>query len=199
MLVDLAPAQVGVGGNARHSPWVDDEGDEVLVLYVDVANQEVERSLGCTVRRDGVRDVLGGADGADDRRDGHELGVVALLEERKNGLEETDDAGGVDVDVLEEVSGVQLGDADERRDLEDARVGDDDIELGDPLGDQALDSGLGVRVGGALDLDDDQLAARSLGQVVELLRLGRCRVADRGDDGGVRARQVLGDEALADA
>ena len=180
-------------------PWVESDSDQVLVLDVDTTKDEVESGFGSAVRADGPRNVLGAGDGGDTRRDDGELGLLRSLQQRQDSLEEPDGAVDVDVDMLDQVGGFGLGDLEEGLGLEDAGIGDDDVEVGDAL---VLDGGDGVccvGLGGAVDLDCDELGALSLGDVDKVFSVFASRVASSSYDGRVGSRQVLFNEATAKA
>jgi hypothetical protein len=79
---------------------VNGEGDEILVFEVDTSSQEVDCCLGSTVGRNSKGNVLHISDSSDSRGNDHESRVRAFLKKRQDSLEETDDAGCVDVEML---------------------------------------------------------------------------------------------------
>ena len=178
---------------------MESNGDEILVLDVNATENEVESSLGGAVGADGPRNVLGTGDGGDTRRDDSKLGLLRSLQQRQDSLEEPDGAVDVDVDVLDQVGGLGHGDFKEGLRLEDAGIGDDHVKVSDAL---VLDGGDGVcciGLGGAVDLDCDELGALSLGDVDKVFGVLASRVASSGHDGGVGSGQVLLDKAAAKA
>ena len=179
-------------------PRVEGDGDEVLVLDVNATEDEVEGGLGGTVGADGPRNVLGAGDGGNARGDDGELGLFCGLQQRQDGLEEPDGTVDVDVDVLGQVGGLGLGDLEEGFGLEDAGVGDDNVEVGDALVLDACDGIRCVGLGGAVDLDCDELRALSLGDVDKVFGVLARRVTSSGHDGGVGPGEVLLDKATAE-
>ena len=180
-------------------PWVESDGDEILVLDVNATEDEVEGGLGSAVGADGPRNVLGAGDGSDTRRDDGEFGLLRSLQQWQNSLEEPDWTVDVDIDVLDQVGGLGHGNLKEGLRLEDAGIGDDHVEVGDAL---VLDGGDGVccvGLGSAVDLDCDELGALSLGDVDEIFGVLAIGVTSSSDDGGVGSGQVLFDEAAAKA
>ena len=178
---------------------MESDGDEILVLDVNATEDEVEGGLGSAVGADGPRNVLGAGDGSDTRRDDGELGLLCSLQQRQDSLEEPDGAVDVDVDVLDQVGGLGHGDLKEGLRLEDTGIGDDHVKMSDAL---VLDGGDGVccvGLGGAVDLDCDELGALSLGDVDEVFGVLAIGVASSGHDGGVGSGQVLFDKATAKA
>lgn len=178
---------------------MESDGDEILVLNVNATEDEVESGLGGAVGADSPRNVLGASDGGDTRRDDGEFGLLRSLQQRQDGLEEPDGTVDVDVDVLDQVGGFGLGDLKEGLRLEDAGIGDDYIKVGNAL---VLDRGDGVccvGLGGAVDLDCDELGAFSLGDVDKVFGVLTSRVTSSGHDGGVGSGQVLFDKAAAKA
>ena len=87
-----------------------------------------------------------------------------------------------------------------RRNLRNLRFGgdivvscvcDDDVEVGHSLVFEGGDGGETVGVGAAFDLDDDEVGARSFGDVVKGFGFFAGRVAHSGDSGG-RTRSNVG-------
>lgn len=114
-------------------------------------------------------------------------------------MEKPDGTGGVDVDVLEEIAGLHLGNFDEGGRLEDAGIGNHDVEVCDTLRSDGFDGFEGVGFRGALDLDNDDFAALGCGNLGQRLGFRGVWAANSGDDNGVGTAEVLLDEAAADA
>lgn len=81
----------------------------------------------------------------------------------------------------------------------DAGVGDDDIELGDTLCLELLDSVHGVSRRSVFNLDQYDLAALGRRQRSQLLSGSALDVADRTDDSVVWPGEILFDESLSES
>jgi len=178
---------------------VERDGDELWVLDVDATEDEVERGLGGTVRADGPGDVLGAGDGGHAGGDDRELGLLGGLQQGKNGLEQPDGTVEVDIDVLGHVGRLDLGDLDESLGFKDTGIRDHNIEVGDALVLDGRDGVCGVALGGAVDLNEDELAGIGLADVGEMLSVFAIRIASSSHDGGVWPGEVLFDEATSKA
>ena len=111
-------------------------------------------------------------------------------------LEEEQRAHSVDVNMFEEISGLDLRCGCEAG---HARVGDDYVERVDAiLGFERRDGSLGVVLVGALNLDDDELAVGADGEGREGFAGFVFGVAHAGDDEVVGLREVVRDKTAAD-
>ena len=153
----------------------------------------VERHLGCPVHRVGEVPGRHLAQASRRRAERHELGCLGLQKQRADGLEELNHAEHVHLEVLEQVGDLHFVHRWEH--LRDARVRNDDVQVGDALALDILDGCSGVGFGNAVDFDNDQGAAFAGG---ELFQRGRCaRVAHGADDDVVGASEVLRRETVA--
>lgn len=114
------------------------------------------------------------------------------------GAEEEDGAERVDDERVEEV--LLRSSRGRAMAPEDARIGDDDIEVGDVVGRlQSRDGGLcGLRDGGVV-LEDDEFTVLAFREGREGLRGGMVRVPDKGNGCGRGAGKVEGQERFPDA
>lgn len=132
------------------------------------------------------------------RGDGEEFRVAGLFEEGLRGTEEEDGAECVDDERVEEVlfrcrcRGTVAA--------ENARIGDDDVEVGNVVGRlKRRDGGLcGLRDGGVV-WEDDEFTVFAFREGGEGLRSRMAGVPDKGNGGGRGAGKVDGQEGFADA
>lgn len=173
------------------------DGSNVGAPDVDRLCDEVERRLGSTVgNRRPRRRFLETVDGGHERRDGHPLGVLGLVEQRLRGVEESRGRDGVDEQDMHEVGWVNR--LETALGTRDARVGDDDVELADALGLDLADGVGGVRRRGGFDLDEDEARARGRSDGPQVLSCGGVEVADTADDDVVGASEERCQESTAE-
>jgi len=79
---------------------MESQSNQVLVLNVNAAKEEVHCSLGSAIRCDRVWDVLGSGDSCDTRRDVDELWLLGCFQQGKSSLKQVDWTGGIDIDML---------------------------------------------------------------------------------------------------
>ena len=83
--------------------------------------------------------------------------------------------------------------------IRDARVGDDDVQVVEAmLGLKGLDCIAWVGLGFGVDFHNDEIARGVFGEGGEGSGGGMKGIPDASNDGGIGAREVGGDEALAD-
>ena len=150
-------------------------------------------------RADGKRHILHARNGSDNRRNHHEYGLLCLLQQRQRCLVQTHHTRGVDIDVFYQVGCLHFRHFLEGGDLEDACIGDYRVNVGDAVGGQAGYGMLWVSLGGGIDLDEDDFAARGDGERGEGFGILGFGVTDGADDSGVGTREVLLDETLANS
>lgn len=121
-------------GGDRHAarrslPWVDHQGDEILILKVDLAHNVVERRLAWPIHRVGDGPQVHAPDASRAAAHPNELGFPSLgnssAEQRKSSLEKGKLADHVHFIVLSEV--IKVGFRSKRMDLRDAGIGDHNV------------------------------------------------------------------------
>lgn len=128
--------------------------NNILILEVDTTSKEIDSSLRSAVRADSVGHMLHSRDGACKRRIDHEYGLAGFLQQRQRSLEDSHHTRGIDVEMLHEVGRLHIGHLLESGKLEDAGVGDDNVDFFDAMAGEGSDRFAGLRVGCALDLYD---------------------------------------------
>ena len=166
---------------------------------MDLADDPMENRLAGPIRRHRVWPHSHITNTPHRASDADEFGPspLALLQQRKRGLEQEQGSESIDGDMFLDDSRVTGSEGGEV--VADARVGDEDVEAGDSLFFERCDRGGGVGLGFIVDFHNDEFAGRGFGDGGELLRCGVVGVADAGDDGRGRAGEVDLDEAEADA
>lgn len=150
---------------------------------MQLAHREIDTSLRNAVRHE--RHALKSLElaiRAQPRADGEELRARRLLQQGEHGGEEQDRGDGVDREVGDQVG---LGDGGAGPvEGEDARVGDDDVEVGHRMGGlEGRDGRLGGFRVACVVGEDDELAAPGGGEGGEGLGRGVLGVADERDHG----------------
>lgn len=147
-------------------PWVQDKGSEFVALAVHLSREVMCCSLACAICDHGERHLFHGRNAGYRSANQNKARAVARFEERLDSLEEAQRTHGIDVKHVAEILRLDLRDAPV--DLAYTSVGDDNVQLLDPmLGSDELDDILGVGIRSRLDLGGDELAAgtsRQFGQ-----------------------------------
>ncbi len=68
-------------GIPPHLPWIDDQGDQLWVLKMDLSDDPMLNGLAGSICRGRIRALVHAADTAQRASDPHELGSLALLQE----------------------------------------------------------------------------------------------------------------------
>lgn len=175
----------------RHKPRMHGKDDQVRILLMSSADQKVGGCLGGTIDTNREWNLSGSCNGASHGRHIHEDGLLCFVKQRQGCLEKSNGSCGIDIKMFQQ---------ELRRDLRNLRFGgdilvscvcDDDVEVCHSLVFERGHGGETVSVGAAFDLDDDEVGARSSGDVMKGFGFFAGRVADSGDSGGVRATEVF--------
>ena len=151
----------------HHLPWIDDQGYQLRVLKMDLADEPVLHGLAGSVCRGRKRANVHAADAADRASDPHELGSLALLQEWERGLEEVQRSQCIHLDMFLDDGRVDGGERGEI--IADGCVGDDEVERVDSLALDVAHGVGGVGCGFAVNLHHQEFAGRVFGEGGELL------------------------------
>lgn len=120
--------------------------NQLGMFLMSSANQKVSSRFGSTVNSDGERDISSSSDGSRQCGHVHENRLLCLLKQGQSCLEEPYRSCSIDIDMLQQQLGTDLGNLGFGRYGVVSCVCDDEVEVGNPLIFDAGDGGEAVGV-----------------------------------------------------
>ena len=164
---------------------------------MDLADDPMENSLAGAIRCHWKGAQFHTTNASQRASDSDNLGPVALLHQRKRGLEQVQRSESIDGDMF--LDDGRVAGSERCKVVADACVGDDKVEVSDSLFYERGDGGGGVGLGFVVDFHNDEFAGRGFGDGGKFFRCELLGITDAGDDGGGGTGEVGLNEAEADA